>query len=56
MRNIDKIKAMDIDELAEFLNHIGLCCEDACADTNCSGNQSCCFNGIKRWLESEVRE
>lgn len=51
MNNFEKIKAMDIDEMAEWLNKIE-CNEDCCRDWNCNE----CVNGFKQWLESEVRE
>ena len=47
MNNFEKIKAMDIDEMAEwfecnYLDVIELVCSDS--------------KSIKQWLESEVRE
>ena len=56
MNNFEKIKAMDIDEMAEFIDTISLCCEKACANPHCTGNQNLCLEHIKKWLESEVRE
>ena len=45
MNNFEKIKAMDIDEMAEWLNDIA----DA-VDIPCT------TEAMKQWLESEVRE
>lgn len=45
MRNIDKIKSMDIDEMAEFIK-----------DEEESGYFDVDINDVRRWLESEVRE
>lgn len=43
--NFEKIKAMDIDEMAEWLNTIA---DDICIP--------CTTEAMKQWLESEVRE
>lgn len=56
MNNFEKIKAMNIDEMAELIDKISLNCEKACAITYCTGNQNLCLEYIKLWLESEVRE
>lgn len=54
--NFEKIKAMDIDEMAEFLSD---CETDICSFckpdvTTVCGNPTCCINGIKNYLESEA--
>jgi len=45
MNNFEKIKAMDIDEMAEFLK-----------DEEELGYFDVDINDVKQWLESEVRE
>ena len=45
MNNFEKIKAMDIDEMAEWLNAIA---DDI--------DIPCTQEAMKQWLESEVRE
>lgn len=59
MNNFEKIKAMDIDDMAEFLNNfrrIPKC--DYCIYKNdyddCHADF--CYKSTKPWLESEVRE
>ena len=56
MNNFEKIKAMDIDEMAEYLAYME--CDTCCVygdKTDCLEGSDC-FTGIKQWLESEVRE
>lgn len=55
MRNIDKVKAMNIDEMAKFLarSECTLCTFNA-KDINC--NELDCKDGIKQWLEQESEE
>lgn len=45
MNNFEKIKAMDIDEMAEFIKDEE---ESGCFDVD--------INDVRRWLKSEVRE
>ena len=45
MNNFEKIKAMDIDEMAEWLNAIA---DDI--------DIPCTQEAMRQWLESEVRE
>ena len=56
MNNFEKIKAINIDEMAEFL--LDRACCDSCKcnldDNKCMAVG--CREGIKQWLESEVRE
>ena len=54
MNNFEKIKSMDIDEMARWLG------ADTCnfcvyQQVNCDDIKQC-KDGIKQWLESEVRE
>lgn len=54
MTNFERIKAMNIDEMAEFIKNCA--CENSCAfEVACwNGDKDCdCNNGIKQWLESE---
>lgn len=57
MNNFEKIKAMDIDEMAEFLPIAGDHCE-VCIfyRTTCPQNGTSCNEVIKQWLESDVEE
>jgi len=59
MNNFEKIKAINIDEMAEFLNYskCKMCAYIKSHDNLplCTGNYEC-LNGISQWLESEVRE
>ena len=59
MNNFEKIKAMDIDEMAEFFAHSN--CEwciynPKIYDGSCITEDRDCKVGIKQWLESEARE
>lgn len=66
MNNFEKIKAMDIDEMAEFLfllQNGKICgcsdCNNLCCDDLMYANKPfdyLCKEHIKQWLESEVRE
>lgn len=62
MNNFEKIKAMDIDEMAEFINRLKMnFCEDAFVAGGCNGctiKKLCDLpkSKTKQWLESEVRE
>ena len=53
MTNFEKIKLMDIDEMAELMS-IDLCelCHFANPNDNCEGLE--CTDGMKRWLMQEV--
>lgn len=60
MTNLEKIRAMTAEELAEFLDRVTIICSD-CSDgrcRNCPLNASfeCSKEGISKWLESEVSE
>lgn len=53
MKNIEAIKKMNTDELAEFLTDFDCfrCCEH---DGSCK-TRSNCVNGLKKFLESEAK-
>ena len=53
MNNFEKIKALDIDEMAKWLS-ANICDYCAYQQVNCDDIE--CKVGIKQWLESEVRE
>lgn len=56
MNNFEKIKAMDIDEFAQWVSSItdcSFCPMRHPTDVKCYEG---CPDGIKQWLESEVRE
>ena len=56
MTNYEKIKAMSVEEMAEFLNKGANCVVCKCWDY-CLGDGSCdCLKGITKYLESEVEE
>jgi hypothetical protein len=53
VNNFEKIKAMDIDEMARWMTQfVNLDCFD------CNESHTCdsCYKENKQWLESEVRE
>lgn len=56
MTNLEKIRAMSAEELAEWLEHITHCCasKDLCFE--CPFTFICNKEGLKRWLEAEVEE
>ena len=54
MNNYEKIKAMNIDKMAEFLQD-----RNGCDNCICELDENTCMaigcnDGIKKWLESEV--
>lgn len=53
MTNYEKIKAMDIDELANFFQCDCYCCVCYSEPGPCSMP---CKEGVKKWLESEVAD
>lgn len=59
-RQIDRIRNMSVEELAEFMKATVEDCEKYCAFTKenkCNsfeGGKQTCILGIKQWLESEV--
>lgn len=57
MNNFQKIKAMNIDEMAKLFYDMtfnDFCCNEGCtAPARCQGNPDECKDGIKQWLESE---
>ena len=52
MTNFERIKGMNVEEMAEFLRDYDYC--DVCIydRTPCRGRS--CKDGIKQWLESEA--
>lgn len=60
MTNLDRIRAMTAEELAEFLDKVTGCCAgiDSTDCDNCPlyKGRGCCENSIAEWLESEVSE
>ena len=52
MKNFEKVKKMNIKELARFLAYSN-CKICSFRHENCS--ELDCANGIKKWLESEVK-
>lgn len=63
MNNFEKIKAMDIDEMVEFIFCLDHCSDfDDCANCFIRRNFGSLCKGFeekqdyKQWLESEVRE
>ena len=54
MKNIDKIRQMTADELAEFIFGCEYCIYDASLDDCLSHGK--CIKGHKQWLEQEVEE
>ena len=52
MTNYEKIKAMSVDEMVDFINKTNAC--EKCAHNNCCDGE--CRSGIREWLESEVEE
>lgn len=61
LNNLEKIRAMSAEELAEFLDRVTIICSD-CSDGRCRncplnvGFECCSKEGIAKWLESEVSE
>lgn len=54
MTNYERIKSMNVDEVAEFLSSITeYCCNEDC-DTCPLRNNICDRKGAKNWLNSEV--
>lgn len=64
--HFDKIKNMNIDELADFIEEINACCcsaicitcQSECEYSNLNFEERVeyCHQNIKQWLESEVTE
>lgn len=53
MKNIERIRQMNSEELAEFIGEDCTCCV---YDDRCVGYYFECKEGIKQWLEQEVEE
>lgn len=56
MTNYEKIKAMDIDELAELLDSYGTCGFCIYRERREECDVQSCENGVKKWLESEAED
>lgn len=54
MKNIEVIKKMNIDELAEFLTDFD--CYEHCEHDGKCETRTNCVSGLKKFLESEVKE
>ena len=54
--NYDRIKAMNIDEMADYFNGIFDCFNCPKDAFLCESKGSVCTKYIKQWLESEVSE
>lgn len=58
MTNFERIKAMNIDEMVDFINHetdgICSCCVKIGTEESCYAIPGMCQKGIKAWLELEV--
>lgn len=53
MTNFEKVKSMNIDEMANFLQDIGNYCENYCTEgEKCTEN---CVRGIRGWLKESVK-
>ena len=58
MTNFEKIKQMNVEEMAYFLNGFFTSCE-LCVHNTKGGGMGCtggCIDGKTKWLESEVEE
>lgn len=53
MTNYEKIKAMSVEEMAEFIHGL-FGWEGSCGFCKTCDND--CIGGMKKWLESEVEE
>ena len=53
-RQIDRIRNMSVDELAEFMLDVDFIGECPLPTSKCNGRS--CIECIKQWLESEVTE
>ena len=53
--NFEKIKAMSVEEMADFLKD-PCCCEYCHAEGVCTSDIQSCRKGLEKWLESEVKE
>ena len=56
MTNYEKIKAMSIDEMADYLNEIFDCSNCPNDMFLCESKGNVCTKYIKQWLEQEVSE
>ena len=56
MNNFEKIKAMSIEEMAEFFRFKMFFCSDEATDKYECDKYENCTDCIKQWLESESEE
>ena len=59
LTNLEKIRAMTAEELAEFLDRVTISCStDGGKCENCPLKECefCCGSGLEKWLESEASE
>lgn len=53
LTNFDKIKTMSVDEFAVFLTEFE--CFDLCENTGSCRTNRDCINGLKKYLETEIK-
>lgn len=56
MTNFEKIKAMSIEEAANFFNDLCSGCEYCLAEEVCTSDIRSCGKVFEKWLKSEVSE
>lgn len=56
MNNFNKIKAMNIDEIAEFIMCQNMCFKCVNKELPICKEKQNCKSGIKQWLEQEIEE
>lgn len=59
LNNLEKIRAMTAEELAEFLDRVTISCSTnggMCENCPLKECEICCSSGLVKWLESEVSE
>ena len=60
MTNLEKIRAMSVEDLSTFLYHISCCCDDGDPCPQCPIYMPCHnsgrLNDYGEWLKSEVEE
>lgn len=60
MTNIERIKNLSVEELAELINKIAFCCNyeecENCPIDKFRGYDGCHESTVEKWLESEYEE
>ena len=59
MTNLDRIREMTAEELAEFLDRVTISCSaggSMCENCPLKECEICCSSRLVKWLESEVSE